>query len=96
MRYGLLYLAVSLAILWPILLGYVPLPVEIATNTPLWGAATVIRQYGVMEDQVVQFYPWRRLIGEAIRAGTLTLLGLAILAGLLGWSFRSRRTPERA
>jgi hypothetical protein len=83
-RYGLLYLAVSLAILWPILLGYVPLPVEIATNMPPWGTlreGTVTRQYGVMEDQVVQFYPWHRLVGEAIRAGSIPLWNPYSLAG---------------
>jgi hypothetical protein len=83
-RYGLLYLVVSLVLLWPVLLGYVPLSVEIATNTPLWGSlrdGIITRQYGVMEDQVVQFYPWHRLIGEAIRSGTIPLWNPYSLGG---------------
>jgi hypothetical protein len=82
--YGLLYLLVSLASCWPIVLGYVPLPVEIAVNHPVWGtirSGIVVRQYGVMEDPILQFYPWYRLLGEAVRAGTLPLWNPYALSG---------------
>src|SRR5262245_43965045 len=83
-RYGLLYLAVSLLSCWPIFLGYVPLPVELITGTPLWGpiqGPVTYRQFGVMEDLVRSFYPGHRLIGEAIRSGTIPLWNPYVLNG---------------
>jgi hypothetical protein len=83
-KYGLLYLAVSLASSWPIFLGYVPLPVELITGAPLWGplqGAVTFRQFGVMEDLVRSFYPGHRLIGEAIRSGTIPLWNPYVLNG---------------
>jgi len=59
-RYGLLYLAISLASVWPVLLGYVPLPVELITGSALWAASqgpVTNRQFGVMEDLVRSFNP---------------------------------------
>src|SRR5215217_7824801 len=82
--YGLLYLAVSLASSWPIFLGYVPLPVELITGSPLWGTIqgpVTFRQFGVMEDLVRSFYPGHRLIGEALRAGTVPLWNPYVLNG---------------
>src|SRR3954453_260610 len=84
LTYGLLYLAVSLASSWPILLGYIPLPVELITGAPLWGplqGAVTFRQFGVMEDLVRSFYPGHRLIGEAIRSGTIPLWNPYVLNG---------------
>ena len=82
--YGLLYLAVSLASFWPVLLGYVPLPVELITGAPLWGSIqgpVTYRQFGVMEDLVRSFYPAHKLIGEAIRSGTIPLWNPYVLNG---------------
>jgi hypothetical protein len=83
-RYGLLYLAVSLAMLWPVFLGYVPLPADIITSSPLWGPFEIPfaqRYYGVMEDLVRSFYPGHRLIGEAIRGGEIPLWNPYVLNG---------------
>jgi hypothetical protein len=69
---------------WPIVLGYVPLPVELITGSPLWGAIqgpVTYRQYGVMEDLVRSFYPGHRLIGEAIRSGQIPLWNPYVLNG---------------
>src|SRR5215212_2280344 len=82
--YGLLYLAVSLASFWPVLLGYLPLPVELITGAPLWGSIqgpVTYRQFGVMEDLVRSFYPAHKLIGEAIRSGTIPLWNPYVLNG---------------
>jgi hypothetical protein len=83
-RYGLLFLAVSLAMLWPIFLGYVPLPADVITSSPLWGPFELPftqRYYGVMEDPVRSFYPGHRLIGEAIRSGEIPLWNPYVLNG---------------
>src|SRR5215212_2086903 len=82
--YGLLDLAVSLASFWPVLLGYVPLPVELITGAPLWGSIqgpVTYRQFGVMEDLVRSFYPAHKMIGEAIRSGTIPLWNPYVLNG---------------
>src|SRR3954454_10813292 len=84
LTYGLLYLAVSLVSSWPIVLGYVPLPVELITGSPLWGAIqgpVTYRQHGVMEDLVRSFYSGHRLIGEAIRSGQIPLWNPYVLNG---------------
>jgi hypothetical protein len=84
LMYGLVYLAVSLVSSWPIVLGYVPLPVELVTGSPLWGAIqgpVTYRQYGVMEDLVRSFYSGHRLIGEAIRSGQIPLWNPYVLNG---------------
>jgi len=83
-RYGLLYALVSVVSFWPILLGYVPIPAEIITSSPLWSAFQVPfsqRYYGVMEDLVRSFYSGHRLIGEAIRSGEIPLWNPYVLNG---------------
>lgn len=82
--YGLLYALVTLVMFWPILLGYVPIPAEIITSSPLWGAFQVPfsqRYYGVMEDLVRSFYSGHRLIGEAVRSGEIPLWNPYVLNG---------------
>ena len=82
--YGLLYGLVSLASFWPIFLGYVPIPADIITASPLWAPFQVPfsqRYYGVMEDLVRSFYPGHRLIGEAVRAGEIPLWNPYVLNG---------------
>ena len=97
-RYGLLYLVVSLASSWPIFLGYVPLPVEFITGAPLWGpiqGSVTYRQFGVMEDLVRSFYPGHRLIGEAIRSGTIPLWNPYVLNGYPMHAALASKNPRR-
>src|SRR5262249_57685372 len=53
-------------------------------GSPIWvpfkGPVTY-RQFGVMEDLVRSFYPGHRLIGEAIRSGTIPLWNPYVLNG---------------
>ncbi|MGE3909661.1 MAG: YfhO family protein [Chloroflexota bacterium] len=83
-RYGLLFLSVAVLMHWPMFLGYVPIPADIITMTPLWDAFGIPfhqRYYGVMEDLVRSFYPGHRLIGEAIRSGQIPLWNPYVLNG---------------
>jgi len=84
LRYAALYALVTLASSWPIFLGYVPIPAELITRTPLWGPFEIPftqRSYGVMEDLVRSFYPGHKLIGEAIRSGEIPLWNPYVLNG---------------
>ena len=83
-RYALFYLVIALGMSWPIFLGYVPLPADLITSSPLWGTYQipyVQRYHGIMEDLVRSFYPWHKLIGEAVRAGTIPLWNPYVLNG---------------
>ena len=74
--YGTVFLGTSLLLAWPAFLGMVPLPAEFAVNLPLWeplGAGVVQRQYPEWGDLITQFYPWKRLVAEALRGGEFPL-----------------------
>lgn len=87
---GLLFGAMVLLLCFPMTRGLILLPLDLLVSSyrPWSASGTILLKNSYMQDSVVQMFPWKHLVFEAIRRGVIPFWnpyqfgGMPFLAGL--------------
>jgi hypothetical protein len=77
-------IAVAVADFWKVLIGRIPLPMDVVESFPAWAGVPgrlTARHHGEMGDLVTQNYPFRAFTATTVRHGHLPLWQPHLLAG---------------
>jgi hypothetical protein len=81
---ALLFAGLALILYWPMLIGRVPLPLDVVTQFPPWESAPrpeLMTSHAEMGDLVTELYPWKAITRRAVAQGALPLWNPTTLLG---------------